>query len=89
MATRSTRASAAVERLKARSGNRQYSMVRSGDELFCLVQASGTAAPVKLSEPLALDDFVKFVDAFGPQKPKRVSKFDLAFEKQLGKKSND
>ncbi|MFC3108070.1 hypothetical protein ACFQAT_18900 [Undibacterium arcticum] len=89
MATRSTRASAAVERLKARSGNRQYSMVRSGDELFCLVQTSGTEAPIKLSGPLALDDFVKFVDAFGPQKPKRVSKLDLAFEKQLGKKSGE
>ena len=89
MATRSTRASAAVERLKSRSGNRQYSMVRSGDELFFLVQTSATEAPVKLSEPLELDDFVRFVNAYGPQKPKRVSKFDLAFEKQLVKKGSE
>jgi hypothetical protein len=83
---RSTRATAAVERLKVRSGNKQYSMVRTADGLFYLVLNSGTEASPLLSELLPLDEFVKFVDGFGPQKPKRVSKFDLAFEKQLGKK---
>jgi hypothetical protein len=83
---RSTRATAAVERLKVRSGNKQYSMVRTADGLFYLVLNSSTEASPLLSELLPLDEFVKFVDGFGPQKPKRVSKFDLAFEKQLGKK---
>ena len=29
------------------------------------------------------DEFVAFVNAFGPQEVKRVSKLDVAFEKQL------
>jgi hypothetical protein len=84
---RSTRASAAVERLKARSGNAQYSMVRSADGMFHLVLDSDAGVREKLSDPLELDAFVKFVNAYGPQKPKRVSKLDVAFEKQLTKKS--
>jgi hypothetical protein len=84
---RSTRATAAVERLKQRSGNPQYAMVRSGDGLFYLVLHSDTAAPEVLSDRLQLDDFVTFVNAFGPQIAKRVSKHDLAFEKQLKKPS--
>jgi hypothetical protein len=63
---RSTRASAAVERLKKRSGNAGYSMA--------------------LCAPLELDDFVAFVNSLGPQVEKRVSKHDIAFEKQLVKK---
>jgi hypothetical protein len=35
---------------------------------------------------LPLDDFVRFVDGFGPQTPRRATKSDLAFEKQLVKK---
>ena len=31
---RSTRATSAIERLKERSGNRLYTMARTGDELF-------------------------------------------------------
>ena len=37
-------------------------------------------------EPLELDAFVAFVNALGPQKARRVSKLDVAFEKQLSKK---
>ena len=77
---RSTRASSAIERLKTRTGNTAYSMGRTGNELFFLSERPG-APP--LCEPLELDAFVAFVNGLGPQKVKRVSKFDVAFEKQL------
>ncbi|MFL6671786.1 MAG: hypothetical protein ACJ8LG_00675 [Massilia sp.] len=80
---RSTRASAAVERLKKRSGNAGYSMARTGDGLFFLSERPG-APP--LCAPLELDDFVSFVNGLGPQVERRVSKHDVAFEKQLVKK---
>jgi hypothetical protein len=37
----------------------------------------------RLSPSLEQDEFVAFVNAFGPQEVKRVSKLDVAFEKQL------
>jgi hypothetical protein len=80
---RSTRASAAVDRLKVRSGNTAYSMARTGDGLFFLSEKAG-APP--LCAPLELDEFVAFVNQLGPQTPKRVSKLDVAFEKQLNRK---
>lgn len=83
---RSTRASAAVERLKVRSGESRYSMVRTGDELFYLVLKADASVPQRLCDGLALDDFVQFVNAYGPQTPRRATKADLAFEKQLVKK---
>jgi hypothetical protein len=85
---RSTRATSAVERLNNRAGTEagasRYSMVRTSSELFYLVQNAGAAPPVKLCEPMTLEDFANFVNAYGPQKPRRVSKLDVAFEKQLG-----
>jgi hypothetical protein len=33
-----------------------------------------------------MDEFVSFVNAYGPQIPKRVSKLDIEFSKQLVKK---
>lgn len=83
---RSTRASAAVERLKARSGDASYSMIGLPDGLFYLVRRSGEGAPEKLGEALPLDDFVKFVNAVAPGKPRKVSKLDVAFERQLTRK---
>lgn len=83
---RSTRATSAVERLKERSGNDAYAMVRTASGAFYLVDNSGEGAPVILSEQLPLDDFVSFVKAYGPQKPRRQTKSDIAFEKQLVKK---
>ncbi|PWF55536.1 hypothetical protein [Massilia glaciei] len=80
---RSTRASAALDRLKARSGNAGYSMARTGDGLFFLSEKPG-APP--LCAPLELDAFVAFVNGLGPQTPRRVSKLDVAFEKQLVRK---
>lgn len=61
-------------------------MVRTAEGLFYLMLASDTGVPEKLSDSLEQDAFVKFVDAFGPQKPRRISKLDTAFEKQLKKK---
>jgi hypothetical protein len=83
---RSTRATAAIERLKVRSSNDGYSLVRTSNELFYLVLVSETGASEKLSEPLELDEFVTFVNAYGPQVPRRITKNDAAFEKQLQRK---
>lgn len=80
---RSTRASNAVDRLKVRSGNPGYSMARTGEGLFFLTAAPGEPP---LCEPLELDDFVAFVNKTGPQTPRKISKLDVAFEKQLVKK---
>ena len=80
---RSTRASAAVDRLKARSGNPGYSMARTGEGLFFLSEHPGDPP---LCEPLELDEFVAFVNKHGPQTPRKVSKLDVAFEKQLVRK---
>jgi len=82
---RSTRATAAIERLKERSGNPDYAMVRTSEELFYLVDNSSGEAK-SISERLPLDEFVAFVKAFGPQKPRKATKSDLAFEKQLIKR---
>ena len=82
---RSTRASAAVDRLKLRTGNPGYSMARTGDGLFFVSEKPG--AP-QLCAPLELDAFVAFVNALGPQVARRVSKLDVAFEKQLVKKKS-
>ncbi|MDN4053814.1 hypothetical protein QPK32_12055 [Massilia sp. YIM B02763] len=80
---RSTRASAAVERLKRRTGITTYSMARTGAGHFFLSEKPG-APP--LCAPLELDDFVTFVDGLGPQPEKRMTKNDIAFEKQLVRK---
>lgn len=80
---RSTRASSAVERLKNRTGNAGYSMARTGDGLFFLSEKPGEPP---LCQPLELDEFVAFVNKLGPQETRRVSKYDVAFEKQLVKK---
>ena len=82
---RSTRASAAVDRLKVRTGNAGYSMARTGDGLFFLSEAPGEPA---LCEPLELDEFVAFVNKLGPQAVRRMTKSDIAFEKQLVKKKS-
>ena len=85
--TRSTKASAAIDRLKRRSGNALYSMTLNGGGMFSLVLVTEVGESSRLSDPMMLDEFVAFVNGFGPQTPKRVSKLDVAFQKQLGKKS--
>ena len=84
MSARSTRAMSAVDRLKVRSGNAKYTMSRTGSGHFFLAEGPGLPP---LCPPLELDDFVAFVNGLGPQTPKRVSKLDVAFEKQLIKKA--
>lgn len=82
---RSTKASAAIERLNKRSGLR-YSMTLSSNGMFCLVLKDETGEAERLSEPMQMEDFVAFVNAYGPQTPKKVSKLDIEFSKQLNKK---
>jgi hypothetical protein len=81
---RATRATSALDRLKVRSGNPKYTMSRTAAGHFFISEAPG-APP--LCAPLELDEFVTFVNGLGPQTPKRISKLDVAFEKQLAKKT--
>jgi len=83
---RSTKASAAIDRLKRRSANEHYSMAMSSGAMFSLVLATGAGESTRLCEPMMMDDFVAFVNAYGPQTPKRVSKLEVEFSKQLVKK---
>ena len=94
---RSTKASAAIDRLKRRSGDTNYSMAMTSNGLFSLVLpqiqtvedssdlSKQTAKPQRLCEPMPMDEFVAFVNSYGPQIPKRVSKLDIAFSAQLEK----
>ncbi len=83
---RSTKASAAVARLNARDPEHRYSLGMTGSGLFHLLRAAANAAPEKISADLALDEFVEFANRTGPQKKAKISKLDVAFEKQLGKR---
>ena len=83
---RTTKATAAVERLKRRSGDPHYKMVLNSAGQPYLVKSEG-GQDTAFCEPMALEDFVPFVDAFGPQEKRRVTKNDLAFEAQLVKKT--
>ncbi|GGI15834.1 MAG: hypothetical protein REI95_09145 [Oxalicibacterium faecigallinarum] len=82
---RSTKAASAVERLKERTGNDGYALVRNADETFQLLDRSGKT-PETVGERLPLDEFVAFVKTLGPQVVRRQTKSDIAFEKQLIKK---
>ncbi|MDY7578137.1 hypothetical protein RGU70_07370 [Herbaspirillum sp. RTI4] len=84
---RSTRATAAVERLNTRSGVRQYTMLKTADDRFLLARREAGQPSEKLCEALELDAFVVFVNGCGPQAVRRVTKNDVAFEKQLSPKS--
>ena len=87
---RSTRAAGAIERLNNRAETRQYSMLRTSDERFVLTRRVAGSPMERLSEALELDEFVAFVNAYGPQKAKRVSKlpnvigFDTLNEPGMG-----
>jgi len=81
---RSTKAISAVERLKTRSGNPHYAAVSMPGGLFYLIERSAQAS-TKLSDPLPMDEFVAFVNAREPAKPRRVSKLDEALEAQIGR----
>ena len=81
---RSTKAISAVERLKTRSGNTQYAAVAMPGGFFYLVERAAEGSK-KLSEPMPMDEFVAFVNAREPAKPRKVSKLDLAMEEQIGR----
>jgi hypothetical protein len=83
MSGRATRATSAIDRLKRRTGNEKYSMSVTGSGHFFLAEGAGNPP---LCAPMELDDFVAFVNSIAPLAPKRVSKLDIAFEKQLLKK---
>jgi len=83
---RSTRATAAVARLNERSAGRHYLMVMTGDGLFALRERTADGLQ-EICTALPLDDFVKAVNALGPQVVPRVTKNDAAFAKQLVRKS--
>ncbi|MFZ4534823.1 hypothetical protein [Propionivibrio sp.] len=83
---RSTKASAAVERLRKRSGIALYSMSCRSDGLFSLHRMSTTGQSELVGSPLPMDEFVHFVNGLSPEKPRRVSKLDEAFRSQLNKK---
>lgn len=83
---RSTRATAAVARLNARSEGRLYQLVVLSGGLFGLREQGVDRA---LAEGLTLDEFVRFVDGLGPQKTPRVTKNDAAFARQLVRKTED
>lgn len=80
---RSTRAAAAVARLNARSEGLHYQMVLTSDGLFKLSEQGGD---MPLTDALPLDEFVRQVDATGPQKIHRITKNDAAFARQLVRK---
>lgn len=82
---RSTKASAAVERLKARSANPLYSMSRRSDGFFSLRLVSATGQAEQIGTPLPMEEFVAFVNGLEPEKPRRVSKLDAAFRGKLHK----
>lgn len=82
---RSTRASAAVARLNERSTGHHYTMALTGAGLFKLREKL-EAGDQEVSEALALDEFVRFVNAMGPQETRRITKNDAAFARQLVKK---
>ena len=82
---RSTRASAAVARLNRRSEGRSYLMAMTGSGLF-LLRERVDGGDRDISEALPLDDFVRFVNAQGPQQAPRITKNDAAFAKQLVRK---
>lgn len=80
---RSTRASNAIARLQSRSGKPGYALQIHANGGFTLLENLPDGNQQALSGVLELDEFVRFVEAFGPQKPKKISKLDIAFEQQL------
>jgi hypothetical protein len=82
---RSTKASAAVERLNRRSEHTRYSMSCRADGLFALRLTQPTGESAQVGHPLPLDEFVPFVNGLGVQVAKRVSKLEVEFRRRLNK----
>lgn len=82
---RSTRAAAAVARLNRRNEGRDYALVLTNSGLFKVRERTG-GGDSELCDALTLDEFVRFVDAMGPQKLVRITKNEAEFAKQLVRK---
>jgi hypothetical protein len=82
---RSTRATAALARLNARSEGHHYTMALTGGCQFILRERLADADH-PLSAALSLDDFVQLADSLGPRKEVRITKSEAAFMKQLVRK---
>lgn len=61
-------------------------MVLTGSGLFIL-QEERPDNSQQTHAPLSLDAFVTLVDSLGPQKVRRITKNDAAFERQLVKRN--
>jgi hypothetical protein len=61
-------------------------MVLTGNGLFILQEELADGSQHSHA-PLPLDAFVTLVDSLGPQKVRRITKNDAAFERQLVKRS--
>ena len=83
---RSTRAAASVHRLNGRVTDKHYVMISTGSGLFILGEQQEDGSEVTVCDAMALDDFVTYVNSLGPQAVRRMTKSDIAFEKQLVKK---
>jgi len=84
---RSTKASAAISRLNERDADFRYSLGINAAGLFYLLRAAPGAKAERVSDDLPLDEFVQMVNRTGPQKKVKISKLDVAFEKQLAGRS--
>jgi hypothetical protein len=82
---RSTRATAAIARLNARDPGHDYVLTSTRDGMFILSEWVGEETK-PVTAPCDLDSFVTLVNGMGPQTPKRMTKNDIAFQKQLVKK---
>ena len=83
---RSTRATAAIARLRARTEGHHYVMSITGSGQFMLLEhIEGRETPV--SGVLSMDEFIRLVNTMGPQIVPRATKSDVAFAKQLVKKT--
>ncbi|SNS12420.1 hypothetical protein SAMN06265795_101135 [Noviherbaspirillum humi] len=80
---RTTKASAAVTRLNSRDPEHHYSLGMTASGFFYLLRASDDQPAEKISGDLTMEEFVELCNRTGPQKQVRVSKLDVAFEKQL------
>jgi hypothetical protein len=61
-------------------------MLRTSDERFILTRRVAGQPLEKLNEAAGTGRLRRFVNAQGPQKAKRVSKFDVQFEKNMRNK---
>lgn len=83
---RSTRATAAIARLNTRSPGHDYVMTTTREGLFILSEWVGDETTA-VTAPCDLESFVALVNSMGPQQEKRMTKNDIAFQKQLERKN--